>query len=907
MATNNRKAAAKKKNERKNRERAAQAAKEAMQNKKLSQTEGEKIDGSRPETNRHTPTAENKPADKEKRLSKKEKRLEKIKANKEKRKREKQLSETQAQEPENETIITEDISGEAKDSVPAMQGKDLPVLEDENNAGIAEGAVPANVLPEEPDDEYIAESTVHFKDPVDEILEELRGKSLIPPRREFGAATSFENYTSPETKEEHTPYSENDYFESESEAAAEVESEQEDVLKAEPEFLPESSAILIEEAVEVEEESADEPVVEEYTQLEAEFFPDGSDALIEETAAAEEEPAEEPAVEEYTQFAGFFKKGEDEDEKTERESFRSETQPEEERLAGASFTFAPWGGFQRVYGASEPGKTEVPPPENVSDKTSSHAGEYSDFSESGSESTDFYDLPAEADGDSGSDFDPYQGEGEEAPSAESLIDEEPISEFVPESEGIITEDDEQPRLQEDFSYTVKEPETEELTAEELEQNQLSEEYIEPENESETEEIVTEEIDEESAQETEELLARGAEAAAFMSSLVSQAVLKTQEPEEEEQTGESEDDLTGAEVETPSDEPGEPLTREPENPPVLENYLAKLISDSLSAPAEDKKTADDSQNPSYETVEATQALAENKVEPNRKRADKTKKEKVPKKPKSKKVKEPKPEKIIKSKAAKLEKTKEPKPPKRRKPAEAKEPKVRREKAPKQKRQKKGYSLSSAANSIKRSFVKINSFWHKLPSVIRIVTALLLMFATLAGVMVFCISHFSYRVPQKAVPVYKGIMEPVRNVREIEFDLPRQLAEAEDMDIKGDRKAFKFYANTELMIDEWYERIPIMLGNVETNKCDFIVTLLDKDDNMLYRSLGIKPGNYLPAIALFKEEAEKLGYGTHDLYLVVSGYNSSTFEHVGTVYTKFKLVIGFEQGREEQGEQPTEQIE
>ena len=68
MATNNRKAAAKKKNERKNRERAAQAAKEAMQNKKLSQTEGEKIDGSRPETNRHTPTAENKPADKEKRL-----------------------------------------------------------------------------------------------------------------------------------------------------------------------------------------------------------------------------------------------------------------------------------------------------------------------------------------------------------------------------------------------------------------------------------------------------------------------------------------------------------------------------------------------------------------------------------------------------------------------------------------------------------------------------------------------------------------------------------------------------------------------------------------------------------------------------------------------------------------------
>jgi|GEM_PF-3447457 hypothetical protein len=875
MATNNRKAAAKKKNERKNRERAAQAAKEAMQNKKLSQTEGEKIDGSRPETNRHTPTAENKPADKEKRLSKKEKRLEKIKANKEKRKREKQLSETQAQESEKETIITEDISEEAKDSAPVMQGEVLSALENENSAGIAEEAVPANVLSEEPEEEYPAESTVRFKDPVDEILEELRGKFLIPPRREFGVATFFEEHTNPEKKEEQTPHSENDYFESESEASAEVESEQEDVLRAEPEFLPESSAALIEEAVEVEEKSADEPVVEEYTQLEAEFFPDGSDALIEETAAAEEEPAEEPAVEEYTQFAGFFKKGEDEDEKTEQESFRSETQLEEERPAAASF--APWGGFQRVYSTSEPGKTEVPPPENVSDKTSSHAGEYSDFSESGSESTDLYDLPAEADGDSGSDFDPYQGEGEEAPSAKSLIDEEPIYEFVPESEETITEDDEQPRLQEDFSYTEKE--------------------------SETEEIVTEEIDEESAQETEELLARGAEAAAFMSSLVSQAVLKTQEPEEEEQTEEPEDSFTAAEFEVSAEESGEPVTREPESPPVLENYLAKLISDSLSAPAEGKETADDSQTLPSETVEATPVLPENKVEPKRKKAEKTKKEKVPKEPKSKKVKKPKPEKTIKSKAAKLEKTKEPKPPKHRKPSEAKEPKVRREKAPKQKRQKKGYSLSSAANSIKRSFVKINSFWYKLPSVIRIVTALLLLFAILAGVMVLCISLFSYKVPQKAVPVYKGLMEPVRNVREIEYDLARQLAETENLDVKGDKKAFKFYANTELMIDEWYERIPVNLGNVETNKCDFIVTLLDKDDNMLYRSLGVKPGNYLPTIELFDEMA----YGTYDLYLVVSGYNSSTFEHVGSVYTKFKLVIGFEQGREEQGEQQNEQIE
>jgi len=161
--------------------------------------------------------------------------------------------------------------------------------------------------------------------------------------------------------------------------------------------------------------------------------------------------------------------------------------------------------------------------------------------------------------------------------------------------------------------------------------------------------------------------------------------------------------------------------------------------------------------------------------------------------------------------------------------------------------------------------------------------------LLTVAAIAISVFSYEVPEKAIPFYRGLTEPLVNVRDIEFDLEQQLREAAAIDVKGDTKKFKFYANNSLMIDEWYERIPLVLGNVKSNECDFIVSVLDEDDTLLYRSMGLVPGKYLPAIKLFNE----MPYGTYDLTVVVAAYDPDSFENIGVQHMKLKLVIGIEQ--------------
>ncbi|NLX94415.1 MAG: hypothetical protein GXZ02_11345 [Clostridiales bacterium] len=171
--------------------------------------------------------------------------------------------------------------------------------------------------------------------------------------------------------------------------------------------------------------------------------------------------------------------------------------------------------------------------------------------------------------------------------------------------------------------------------------------------------------------------------------------------------------------------------------------------------------------------------------------------------------------------------------------------------------------------------------------------------LLAVVAIGVSIFSYNPPEKAVPEYKGITEVSVNVRDIEAEPEQQLQKAKDTKAKGDTRAFKFFANNEFMIEEWYDQFPLILGNPDTNKCDFIVTILN-DDTIVYRSMGIRPGKYLPSIKLF----DTMPYGTYELRVVVAGYDPVTFKNIGVQHMKFKLVIGNEQGTQETVEQTGE---
>ncbi len=164
----------------------------------------------------------------------------------------------------------------------------------------------------------------------------------------------------------------------------------------------------------------------------------------------------------------------------------------------------------------------------------------------------------------------------------------------------------------------------------------------------------------------------------------------------------------------------------------------------------------------------------------------------------------------------------------------------------------------------------------------------------------VSVINHTMPENSVPMYKGLTEESVNVRDINIELDEQLERSAATKVKGNTGAFKFFANNDLMINEWYDKIPLVLGNVESNKCDFLVTILDSSDTIVYRSMGIKPGYYLPSIRLF----DIIPYGENDLTLVVAAYNPETYKNVGVQRMKLKLVIGFEQTTEQVAEQTTE---
>ncbi len=193
-------------------------------------------------------------------------------------------------------------------------------------------------------------------------------------------------------------------------------------------------------------------------------------------------------------------------------------------------------------------------------------------------------------------------------------------------------------------------------------------------------------------------------------------------------------------------------------------------------------------------------------------------------------------------------------------------------------------------------------QKIPKGVRLAFKALIALA-LVGALVFAgVYLFSYKVPKAAIPKYRGVTETLINVNEIEADLQEQVKKAKATPSKGD-KSFSFFASPNLSVEEWYSPLPVILGNVETNNCDFLVTVLTKDNKVLYRSAGVKPGYYLPTIKL-NNLAMNLGYGEHELILVVAAYNPQTYENVGVRYLKLNLEIGNEYGQAQEQETQVE---
>ena len=141
-------------------------------------------------------------------------------------------------------------------------------------------------------------------------------------------------------------------------------------------------------------------------------------------------------------------------------------------------------------------------------------------------------------------------------------------------------------------------------------------------------------------------------------------------------------------------------------------------------------------------------------------------------------------------------------------------------------------------------------------------------------------------------FKGRLEPDSVATATLLSPAQQKKLAKSVDAKGNTDAFDFYVNEEISIEEHTDPALIEFGSNETNECVLVVFLLDENGEIIYRSLGIEPGEEIRSAILF----DSVSYGTQTATLVVNGYDSETYKKIGTQTVKIALKIGVDEVNE-----------
>jgi len=211
--------------------------------------------------------------------------------------------------------------------------------------------------------------------------------------------------------------------------------------------------------------------------------------------------------------------------------------------------------------------------------------------------------------------------------------------------------------------------------------------------------------------------------------------------------------------------------------------------------------------------------------------------------------------------------------------------------------KAKKAESSPKSPKKTSVIIEKTKNR--KLIYIVSAIaLVLLVALAATLVVLLSN---RIPELAVSEYNGQNATVSTVSDITVDEGTQLERYNEIKrkIKGDKKEFKFYARPSIEIDEKYKEGIIMFSNLTVNDCTLILTIMDEEDDIIFRSMGIAPGKCMQRLSLTKT----LTFGEHEVTMYVTAYDSETYEIIGTQYMKLDLMFGNEYSASEESDYST----
>ncbi len=147
---------------------------------------------------------------------------------------------------------------------------------------------------------------------------------------------------------------------------------------------------------------------------------------------------------------------------------------------------------------------------------------------------------------------------------------------------------------------------------------------------------------------------------------------------------------------------------------------------------------------------------------------------------------------------------------------------------------------------------------------------------------------FGIPDDAIPEYKGKNISSDLTLYVLEDLSAQHEYADNMDRKGDTKKFRYYAADELLFPEKNSQAALNLVNVSDNNCVIIASIVDEAGNICFSSRGLPAGWCLTDIGINDRP-----YGTHEMKLVVAGYDPETYELIGVQSSDLTVQVGIEE--------------
>lgn len=159
----------------------------------------------------------------------------------------------------------------------------------------------------------------------------------------------------------------------------------------------------------------------------------------------------------------------------------------------------------------------------------------------------------------------------------------------------------------------------------------------------------------------------------------------------------------------------------------------------------------------------------------------------------------------------------------------------------------------------------------------------------GFVLSAVSVHGELLQRKAAFPYQGVQQ--RDcLFPIDFEEGQLRALIDSTKRHGQTRAFTYFCNSALQVNEATMTGYILFGNPAGNDCDLVLSIVDENGDVIYRSDGVKPGSYITQIRPSIDPQ----FGTQECTAYVSGYTGTDepflYKCVGVQHSRLIVQMG-----------------